>query len=111
MLSSSYSYVVGPLVAFLALGVVLLLCRWTFSTRARDERTWRAQERARLSGDWGLLTPVALVDSRLDADLLRTRLREGGLRATVSPDGVGRSAVLVFSQDVERARELLARSS
>lgn len=107
MLSTGPSYLSVLPVLALALAAVVLLCRWTFSTSTRDARRARAQERARLAGDWGLLTPVASVDSSLEADALRAQLRAAGLRATCSPDGLGRHAVLVFHADADRARALL----
>ena len=42
---NSYSFLVGPLVAFGALVVLILICRWVFSTKTRDERTARARAR------------------------------------------------------------------
>jgi hypothetical protein len=105
---SSYHFLFGPLVALGALGVIILICRWVFSTTERDERAARARERAASAGDFGLLEPVTSVRSVDDAEMLQTVLRGAGIRATVAPDpsGVGWS-VLVFRADRERAAALV----
>ena len=109
MVVSSYHYLVGPLVAAGALLVIVLLCRWVFSTSDRDARAARrlAAAAAAASGDYGLLVPVAEVRTADDAELLRGVLREAGIRATVAR-GDGRSEVLVFRADVDRARQLVS---
>ena len=109
MIVSSYHYLVGPLVAAGALAVILLICRWVFSTSHRDDRTARRLARARSRGDYGLLVPVAQVRTADDAEMLRGVLREAGIRCTLgeSAQGAG-TAVLVFRADAERARDLVA---
>ena len=104
---NSYSYLVGPMVAFVALGVIVLLCRWVFSTDVRDDRTARRRERALARGDFGLLVPVARVRTPEDASMLRTLLRDAGIRCTVAEQDTG-TDVLVFRADALRARDLVA---
>lgn len=101
MLVSSYHYLEGPLIAAGALGVIVLICRWVFST---DHRTVTSP--ARETGDYGLLQPVAVVRTLEDAHMLRAVLRQGGIRGTVA-DTDGGFAVLVFAGDATRARELV----
>jgi hypothetical protein len=101
VLVSSYHYLEGPLVALLALGLIVLICRWVFSTDRPAPRP-PATER----GDFGLLSPVTVVRTRDDAQMLRELLLEAGIRATVS-DAPGGFAVLVFTDDVNRARALV----
>ena len=109
MVVSSYHYLVGPLVAAGALAVIVLLCRWVFSTSDRDARVARrlAAAAAAASGDYGLLVPVAQVRTAEDAELLREVLRDAGIRATVSR-GAERNEVLVFRADASRASQLVA---
>jgi hypothetical protein len=104
---ASYHFVSAPLVAVAALGLVLLLCRWVFSTSERDARAERRLAAARRAGDYGLLVPVARVRTAEDADLLREVLHEAGVRATVSVEPAGQ-VVLVFRADADRARSLVA---
>ena len=115
MIVSSYHYLVSPLVAAGALGVIMLMCRWVFSTTTRDERNARRLALARSRGDYGLLVTVARVRTTADAQMLRGVLREAGVRCTVARDedaeGEGAVNVLVFRADAVRARELVGSSS
>lgn len=108
-IDNSYSYLVGPLVAAAALGLIVLLCRWVFSTSTRDERTAARLREARSRGDYGLLVPIATVRTRDDAEMLRTLLRDAGIRCTLADgDGPGEHALLVFRADALRARDLVS---
>ena len=102
-----YSHLMGPLVAVLALGVLVLICRWVFSTSTRDQRAAQRRQRAQAAGDYGLLVPVTTVRTPEDAELLRGVLRDGGVRGTVAPTRQGSYAVLVFRDDALRARDLV----
>jgi hypothetical protein len=108
-IGTSYSFLVAPLISLVGLGVILLLCRWTFSTSSRESRlaARRAAVVAGRGGDFGLLVPVASVPSRDDAEALRTVLAAAGIRCTIAADADGVD-VLVFRQDALRARELVS---
>lgn len=106
VIGTSYSFLYGPLVATAALGVIILICRWVFSTDVRDDRTARRLEKARAKGDYGLLVPVARVRTPDDAEMLRAVLREAGIRCTVAESDEALD-VLVFRVDAARARELV----
>ena len=105
---SSYHYLLGPLVAVAALVLLLLICRWVFSTDQRDDRTARRLERLAGAGDYGLLVPISTVRTRDDALMLGSVLREAGIRASVSHDAAV-FVVLVFRADAPRARQLVAQ--
>ena len=105
---SSYHYLLGPLVAIAALGLLLLICRWVFATDHRDDRSARRLERLACAGDYGLLVPISTVRTRDDALMLRSVLREAGIRASVSQDAAAH-VVLVFRADAPRARQLVAQ--
>lgn len=95
--------------AMLALAVIVLLCRWVFSTGHRDDRTARRLAAARSRGDYGLLVPVATVRTPDDATLLREVLGAAGIRCTVAEaQQPGKLVVLVFRADALRARELVS---
>jgi hypothetical protein len=100
VLVSSYHYLEGPAIAALALAIIVLICRWVFST---DRPT---PPPAADPGDYGLLEPVTVVRTLDDAQMLRSLLLDAGIRGTVAstPEGF---AVLVFSGDARRARELV----
>ena len=104
-----YSNAGSLLVALGATVVVLLLCRWVFSTSHRDQRVAARRARTLAQGDYGLLVPVATVRTQEDAELLRRVLRDAGIRGTVAPgESDGERVVLVFRADAERARSLVA---
>ena len=107
---AQYDTAGGPLIALVALVVVILICRWVFSTSDRDKRAAERLRKARSRGDYGLLVPVATVRTEDDAVLLRDVLREAGIRETVA-DGTapGERVVLVFRADADRARSLVSR--
>ena len=107
MIGNSFSFLFGPLVAVLALGVIVLLCRWVFSTGHRDDRAARRTQKAVTAGDFGLLVPVATVRTPEDADLLRGVLRDAGIRGTLAAAPEGGLSVLVFRADALRARDLV----
>ena len=107
MIVSSYHFLLGPLVAAGALGVIMLICRWVFSTDHRDDRTARRLEKARARGDYGLLVPITRVRTVEDAEMLRSLLRDAGIRATVAEQREG-TDLLVFRGDALRARDLVS---
>lgn len=95
----------GPVASLAVMGVIVLLCRWVFSTSARDAR--RDQRVPAAPRDLGLLVPVASVRTREDAEMLRTLLQESGVRATLSEDEL-EVQVLVFAKDADTARRLVS---
>ena len=97
---AGYHYFEGPVIASVALAVIVLICRWVFATE-RPTRPTTVE-----SHDYGLLVAVTVVRTLDDADMLREVLREAGIRGTVTPAPDGYS-VLVFRSDVERARSLV----
>ena len=108
-MGNSYSFLFGPLVISVALGVIILICRWVFSTDHRDDRTARRLDRARARGDYGLLVPVAHVRTPDDAEMLRGVLTTAGIRCTLArEEDSAPTAVLVFRADALRARELVS---
>jgi hypothetical protein len=93
-------YLVGPLIAVglvVVLGVVFrrmgLGLQWTLTREPSD--------------DYGLLGPAAFADTPEIADEIRQMLGDVGIRATqaVGPDG--RTAVLVFAEQLEEARRVV----
>jgi cytochrome oxidase assembly protein ShyY1 len=100
VLSTGYTYL-DPFIAVIGLGVIVLICRWVFST---DHRAAPPAPPER--PDYGLLEAVTVVRTREDADMLRSVLRDAGIRASVT-DTTDGFAVLVFRADVSAARDLV----
>jgi hypothetical protein len=93
-------YLVGPLIAVglvVALGAVFrrmgLGLHWTITREPED--------------DYGLLGPAAFAETPEIAEEIRQMLGDAGIRATraVGPDG--RTAVLVFTEQLEEARRVV----
>jgi hypothetical protein len=96
---STHQYFAGMVIAAGALLAIVLICRWVFTPNHPSLPP--APHRA----DYGLLVPIAVVRTLDDAHMLRTLLRESGIRGTVA-DTAGGFAVLVFTDDAARARQL-----
>lgn len=104
-----YSNSGGMIVAVVAMVLLVLLCRWVFSTGDREQRTARRVEKARSRGDYGLLVPVVTVGSQAEAQQRRDVLAGAGIRCTVAEgQAPGTVAVLVFRADADRARTLVS---
>jgi hypothetical protein len=96
-------YIVGPIVAFCAVGVLALVLRWTFDSDL-------ARKQARIfsgTDDYGLLSVAGVVENDTAARAMQELLREAGIRSTIAVDPDGRRRVLVFESEVEAARRLV----
>jgi len=105
----SYHFLLGPIIVSVALAVIVLICRWVFSTDHRDDHMERRLAALTSSGDYGLLVAVATVRTQDDAEMLRGVLSAEGIRATLgeAPFGEIGTQVLVFRVDASRARDLV----
>lgn len=91
----------GALVVVIGLTVA---ARWVFRPSRPNRRIERMD--ATDARELGLLTVIATLE-RHEAQAQRGRLAEAGIRASTSLRRDKRYDLLVFTQDVERARELL----
>jgi hypothetical protein len=94
--AGSLHYAVGPVIALLAVGLIALFLRWAF---AADTPTAPGPSDE-------LLTPVATLTRRESALALRAVLSDAGIRSTIREPAAHRADVLVFPEDLERARAL-----
>jgi hypothetical protein len=94
--AGSLHYAVGPAIAVIAIGLIALFLRWAFGSGSPS---------APRSGD-ELLTPVATLTRRESALALRAILSDAGIRSTIREPAAHRTDVLVFPEDLERARAL-----
>lgn len=100
---TSYSYAVGPLLAFAGLGVLILLLRWTFR---RGVSVVAAPPRQGATDDYGMLVPVASPPSYVEGEMWRRQLEDAGIRATLAQTLDG-PRVMVWPADESRARAAL----
>ena len=95
----------GFVIVFAVLVGIWLFMRWAFSGPGSPEKRLRPTPP---SADDGLLTQVAAFSRREPALALRAVLSDAGIRSTIRVPGPRRAEVLVFPEDVERARVLAA---
>lgn len=103
MLTGELRYVAEPLIALFVVGVLVLLLRWTF---AHGRSLVAPPPRTGAERDYGLLVPVARPATFIEAELLRARLTDHGVRATLAPTTDG-PRVLVFADEEKAARAVL----
>jgi hypothetical protein len=99
-------YVLGPIVAFLVIGALAAILRWSSDPELKRKQA----EIFAGPADYGLLAVVAVVDTAPEARVIQLRLSDAGIRATVSPSGDGRMNVLVFDAEQEAARRVVGGS-
>ena len=109
MATSDGWYLIGPLIAFGLVGFLgAVFWRMGLQPTAGGES---APDGLAIFGepdDYGLLWPAAVTDEPEVADEIRRLLSEAGIRATKAIRRDGRVSVLVFSEEVEEARRLVA---
>jgi hypothetical protein len=93
--------IIETLIAFLMIGLLGFILRWTFS-RDQGAPAWPSSD----PEDFGLLAPVATVDTADEASRVKAMLAEAGIKATTSVSPDGRHRVLVFSTELDRARRV-----
>ena len=82
--SNSFSYLFGPIVAFLAIGVLVVVLRWAFNSRKTS--VVAAAPTAGSQDEYGVLVPVASPPSYIDGEILRRRLEDAGIKANLAND-------------------------
>jgi hypothetical protein len=100
---NEWAFLWGPGVALVVVGLLALMLRWAFS---HGSSVVERPARAGHEDEYGALVPVASPGSMVEAELLRLRLVDGGLRATVARTVEG-PRVLVFPEEARTARALL----
>src|ERR671912_658226 len=96
---SSLHFLVGPAIAFAVLALLALFMRWAFGTGYGRQRPPEPAEDE-------LLTRIATLSRRESALALRAVLSDAGIRSTIRFPAAHRADVLVFPEDVDRARAL-----
>lgn len=102
--ADTFSFLLGPLGAFAAIGVLTLLLRWAFG---RGGSLVATPPRAGTPFDYGLLVPVGAPRTEAEGETWRQALAEHDLRATVAHTVSG-LRLMVFAADEDRARAILA---
>lgn len=97
------TFLVTPLIAMAAIGVLVLVLRWSSSQDSLVER------RSPPGGprSYGVLVDVAAPGSYAEGEVLRRRLEQAGVRATLASTQEG-PRVMVWPADERRARDIVA---
>jgi hypothetical protein len=99
----SFSYLYGPLMALVAIGVLVLVLRWAFG---RGTSVVERPPRSGTPDQYGLLDAVASPGSYIEAEILRQRLEAEGIKATVAMTNDG-PRVMVWPKDRDRAKSVI----
>ncbi|MDP9394928.1 MAG: hypothetical protein M3Q27_12095 [Actinomycetota bacterium] len=102
-----YSYLFGPLTALAVVGVLALLLRWAFG---RGGSLVERRSRPGHEGEYGLLVSVASPATYVEGEMMRLRLSDAGMKATLATTSDG-PRIMVFAADEARARRVLAGSA
>lgn len=101
----SYNYLYGPVVAFAALGLLILLLRWAFR---RGVSVVERPVRKGGADTYGLLVAVAAPPTYIEGEILRRRLEDSGIKANLANTLDG-PRLMVFPKDEQAARKVLAQ--
>lgn len=97
------------LMTALALGVLVLLLRWTYGTGRGSSSLVQRRPAVGRSDEYGLLVAIAAPPTYIDGEISRRRLEDAGIRATLVTTVEG-PRVMVFQEQETAARRLLASS-
>ena len=101
----SGSYLYGPIMAFVGIGLLMAVLRWASKTGASVvERPFVPAPPT----DYGLLSAVSAPATYIEAELTRRQLESEGIKATVAMTNDG-PRVMVWPGDEAGARQLLTR--
>jgi hypothetical protein len=103
--ASSFSYAFTPLVAFGAVGVLVVVLRWAYR---RGGSLVPPPPRPGRPDEYGLLVSIAAPQTATQAEEAMERLEQGGVRVTLAGTSSG-PRLMVFADDESRARALLAQ--
>jgi len=106
---------VGPMIAMVMIAVMAVLLHRSLRASEPPPVADPPREKARddlldtgsMPDDYGLLAPAAVTRTRVDALLVKEQLRSAGIRSTLANTADGQVQVLVFGDQVVRARRLV----
>ncbi len=99
---------VGPLIAMVMIAVMAaLLHRSLRSVEPEPAPAEDLRPTGSMPDDYGLLAPAAVTRTHAEAVAVKQQLREAGIRSTLANTADGQVQVLVFGDQVVRARRLV----
>lgn len=100
----SYSFLYGPIVALLGIGILILVLRWGWQ---RNQSLIAKPVKRGAMTDYGLLVSCAKPPTVIEAEMLKQKLIEHGIQATVAITNEG-PRVMVWPEDQKKAQNLLS---
>jgi hypothetical protein len=102
-ISNSFSYIFGPIIAFIGIGAMVLVLRWAY---ARGTSVVAAPAKAGRTDEYGLLVCVASPPDYVQGEILRRKLENQGVRANLAQTLEG-PKLMVWPIDQDLATSLL----
>lgn len=118
--------IVGPLIAMAMIAIMAALLHRSLRASAQDhapsagqahdelparpaseDETQLIRDTGSMPDDYGLLAPAAVTRTHAEALHVRQQLRSAGIRSTLASTPDGQVQVLVFGDEVVRARRLV----
>lgn len=94
---------ISSFAGFFVVLVLILLLKWTFS---RGKSLIERPKKVGSEQEYGLLVPVSKPASHIEGEMLRLKLLENGIKASLS-DTLDGARIFVFPKDQKRAEEIL----
>ena len=88
---------------FFVLGILIILLRWTFS---RGKSVVERPSRVGNDDEYGLLEVVAAPSNHIEGEMLKRKLLEHGIKATLAQTKQG-PRIMVFPNEVRAAQAIL----
>ena len=102
---NSFSYVFVPVVGLLAIGLMIVILRWAF---ARGKSVVERPTKKGSPDEYGMLIPIASPADYIQGEMLRRRLTDAGIKATLATTTEG-PRILIWPADEKRAASILSR--
>ena len=94
---------ITPFAGFFVLGILIILLRWAFS---RGKSVVERPSRVGNDDEYGLLQVVAAPGNHIEGEMLKQKLLEHGIKATLTQTKQG-PRILVFPNEVKAAQAVL----
>ena len=103
VISNSFSYAFGPIVALVGIGAMVLVLRWAYS---RGSSVVAAPGKSGPSDSYGLLVCVASATNYAEGEMIRRALEDRGIKSNLAQTTDG-PQIMVWPKDASRARDAL----
>ena len=102
-IGNSYSYIFGPIVALMGIGMMVLVLRWAYS---RGSSVVAVPGKSGPSDSYGLLVCVASPSNYAEGEMIRRTLEHGGSKANLAQTTDG-PKIMVWPIDETKAAAIL----